>query len=226
VTPTAAAPASERLAIDVFSDVVCPWCLIGVRRLEQALAERPDVQAEVTFHPFLLDPNAPAGGADLREHLRKKYGGDPERMFSRVEAAAREAGIALDFSKIRRFAPTTPAHVLIEAAAASGRQHEMKRAMLSAYFLEGLDIADPEVLVGIAREHGLEEDQARAALADPAAAARVRATAAEASEQGVSGVPFFVFGGRLAFSGAQPLPVFLQVIDRARAESRAQAKLG
>src|SRR5688572_15685124 len=100
------------LSIEIVSDVVCPWCFLGHARLKTALAARPDLDPSIRFTPFLLDPSIPKDGRDLREHLGKKYGVDPERMFGRVEAAARESGIPLDFGKIRRFPSTLPAHVV------------------------------------------------------------------------------------------------------------------
>lgn len=215
-----AAPKIE-LSIDVFSDVVCPWCLIGTRRLDQALAQRPDVHATIEFHPFVLDPSTPPEGADLREHLRKKYGMNPESMFGRVESAARESGIPLDFSKVRRSVRTTSAHALLDAALPKGTQRALKAALLDAYFLDGIDVGNEDELVKIASKHGFSEDEARAAVRDESRLARVRAEAAAASRQGINGVPFFVFGGKLAFSGAQPVDTFLKVIDRAVKEAAA-----
>src|SRR5580658_347341 len=120
----------DMLSIDIVSDVICPWCFIGARRLDQALASLTEpITAEVSFHPFLLDPKTPPEGADLRERLRAKYGVDPERMFARVEAAARESGIPLDFSKVRRTPSTVAAHTLLDAAYPKGTQHALAGAL-------------------------------------------------------------------------------------------------
>src|SRR5690606_9229704 len=127
-------PGMRKLSIQVVSDVVCPWCLIGVRRLDLALEAFPDVEAEVRFLPFLLDPSTPEKGEDLRERLKRKYGLEPEAMFSRVEAAARESGLPLDFEKVTRSVATTRAHTLIRHALERGTQGALKRAILSAYF--------------------------------------------------------------------------------------------
>ncbi len=207
-----------KLSIDVVSDVVCPWCLIGIRRLEQALERMPEVDAELRFHPFLLDPSTPEDGEDLRARLERKFRVSAERMFERVEAAARESGIPLDFSKVTRSVNTVRAHTLIVRAAEKGTQRALKKALLEAYFLEGRDVGDVDVLVDIASAHGFDADEARALLRDDAELRRTRALAAEMSAQGIDGVPFFIVGERLAFSGAQPVDTFVKVIERALAD--------
>lgn len=205
------------LEIDIVSDVICPWCLIGTKRLDDALATRPGLDAKLAFRPFQLDPTTPASGVDLRESLRRKYG-DPEPMFRRVEAAARESGIALDFAKVHRSPNTLAAHVLIDRAAARGTQHDVVKALFAAHFLEGRDVGDPDVLASIGAAHGFSADEARALVTDDAERARVRSEAQELSQQGVSGVPFFIFAGKYAVSGAQPVAVFQQVLDRVTKE--------
>jgi predicted DsbA family dithiol-disulfide isomerase len=203
------------LSIDVVSDVVCPWCLIGSRRLEQALAELPDVKATVVFRPFLLDPTAAPEGGDLRERLRAKYGVDPEVMFGRVEAAAKDSGIPLDFAKVRRWASTVGAHTLLRHAIAKGTQPALARALFDAYFLEGRDIGDASVLASIAEAHGFGADEATALVTDAAELAATKAEAVAASRRGISGVPFVILDGRLAVSGAQPVATFKAAIERA-----------
>ncbi|UJR85486.1 DsbA family oxidoreductase [Sandaracinus amylolyticus] len=210
----------RELSIDVVSDVVCPWCLIGVRRLELALESFPDLRADVRFHPFLLDPTTPDEGVDLRERLRAKYGVAPERMFERVESAARESGIPLDFTKVTRSVATTRAHTLLRHAAPKGTQRALKKALLDAYFLEGRDVGSVDELVALASAHGFDPDEARALLRDDAELRRTRDEAAAVASQGISGVPFFVFGERLAFSGAQSVDTVKQVIARALDEQR------
>lgn len=207
--------APRAIEITVVSDVVCPWCLIGVTRLDQALAAMPDVKAEVRFHPFLLDPTTPEEGEDLRERLERKYKMQPSQMFARVEAAARESGIPLDFEKVRRSVSTVRAHTLIRLGEASGVSGALKRALLRAYFLEGRDVSSLEVLAEIGVAQGLEAAAIEAALLDPAQLAATKARALEASEQGVTGVPFFVFDEALAVSGAQSVEVLKQAIERA-----------
>ena len=210
------------LRIDVVSDIVCPWCYIGTRRLEQAIdsldgagsAEAP----LVAYHPFLLDPSIPAAGVDLREQLRRKYGGDPEAMFARVEAAARETGIPLDFAKVQRMVSTVGAHTLLRHAAARGTQRALADALFEAYFLDGRDIGQATVLAVLAERQGFSADEALRLIGDEKERRRTREDAEESERRGVEGVPFFMFGDRLALSGAQPLTVFRSTIERARNE--------
>ncbi len=206
------------LTIDVVSDVMCPWCFIGARRLDAALAGLPDVQATVRHVPFLLDPATPAGGADLRERLRTKYRADPERMFGRVEAEARASGIPLDFAKVRRSFPTLAAHTLLRHAEARGTQHALLDALYAAYFLEGRDVGDPAALAEIAARHGFTADEAARLAADPAELEATRREVESVAAQGVTGVPFFIFDDRLAASGAQPVEVLRGAIERCLAE--------
>lgn len=206
----------KQLDIDIVSDVICPWCFIGSRRLEQALAPPPEgIEVGVTYRPFLLDPSTPKEGADLRERLRAKYGADPEKMFASVEAAARSSGIPLDFSKVRRTPSTIAAHTLLRHAIDKGTQAALARALFEGYFLEGRDIGDADVLAGIAGAHGFEADEAIRLVRDEGELARTREEAGEAAASGVRGVPFFVLGGRLAVSGAQSVEVLRGAIGRA-----------
>lgn len=202
------------MKIDFVSDVICPWCFIGLARLEQALSERAS-DAEIVFHPFQLDPSTPPEGADLRERLRAKYGVDPERMFARVTAAAKESGIAIDFRKVRRTPNTLKAHALIGAAEDARSQHRLARALFEAYFQEGLDVGDEDVLTDAAEKAGMARGRAAAVLADPAALERAQNEARALSAQGIGGVPFVVFDGKVAVSGAQPPEVFTRAMSRA-----------
>lgn len=205
------------MKIDFVSDVICPWCYIGLARLDQALDLAGIDRAVVAFHPFQLDPTTPPEGADLRERLRTKYGADPEKMFERVVAAARESGIDLDFSKVRRTPNTLKAHVLIGAAAARGTQRDVARALFAAYFREGLDVGDDDVLVGVATRNGFGAEEAAAILGDAELRSATQALARSFAQQGIGGVPFIVFDERVAVSGAQPPAVFAEAIRRAKA---------
>lgn len=204
----------DKLAIQVVSDVVCPWCFIGHRRLQQAVAAL-DVDADITFLPFLLDPTTPPEGEDLRERLRRKYGGDPDQMFGRVEQAAASSGIALDFSKVRRSCSTVDAHTLLRHALAKGTQKALADALFTAYFQAGRDIGARAELREIAAPHGFTAEAVDALLDREEERTRTRAEAAELAAQGISGVPFFIFGGKLAVSGAQPPEVMRSAIEQA-----------
>lgn len=211
----------QKIQIDVYSDIVCPWCYIGQRRLEQALElVANEVEVEVVHRPFLLDPHVPPEGRDLREYLSAKYGGDPERMFAHVVRAARQSGLELDFTNIRRYPNTVGAHALLLAARdhLSREAHgQLLRDLFSAYFVRGEDLS-PEVTLGpLAAQHGLSVDVARAA-SDPAWHVRVREEVTAASALGISGVPFFVLAGRLAASGAHPPETLADAIRRSLEE--------
>nr|WP_145549594.1 DsbA family oxidoreductase [Variovorax boronicumulans] len=200
---------SSTLQIDIVSDVVCPWCYIGKRRLEAALASPeaaglPPVQ--ITWHPFQLNPDLPAEGIDRKAYLEEKFGG-PERaaaIYERVRAAGRTAGLALDIDGITRQPNTRLAHALIDFAQRSGADAtDVKERLLRAYFIENRFVGDAEVLAAIAAEAGLDAAAARAHLADPEALAVIDAADQQARQMGVSGVPFFIFNRKLAVSGAQ-----------------------
>lgn len=199
------------LDIEVVVDVVCPWCLIGEAHLARAVSESGR-EVAIRFAPFLLDPSIPDEGVDLRAHLAAKFGNDTGSMFSRVESVARAAGIPLDFSKIERFPSTVRAHALI--ALAEGRA-DVARAVFRAYFLESRDVSDVDVLVSIGTAHGLDADAVRTAITSRASLDAIRTRAATQPRRGIRGVPFFVFDGRLAVSGAQPVAVLIDAMKQA-----------
>ena len=205
------------MRIDVFSDVVCPWCFVGKRRLDAALATASLREAEVHWHAFQLNPDLPPGGVDRREYMRQKFGDDANiaRIHERVSEAGRSAGIDFHFDRITRSPNTFDAHRLLKLAETQHRQGAVKEALLSAYFLDGRDIGDHAVLVGIASQTGMDGDIG-AWLAGDGAADEVRADLAAAARYEITGVPFFIFGGRYALAGAQPPEVFAQVLAEAR----------
>ncbi|WP_127142531.1 DsbA family oxidoreductase [Pelagibacterium montanilacus] len=210
---------ARMLKLDLFTDVVCPWCLIGTARLDEAIAALPDdVEVAITHHPFLLDPETPPEGQNTRERLAAKYGGDIAAMQARVEEAARSAGVALDLSVQPMSYPTIDAHTLIRSAAPE-HQYGLAKAMAAAYFLEGRNIADRQVLADIAVDHGFASEAVQALLADENERATTRAMALASAQQGISGVPFFIFNGQFALSGAQPPDVFARAFRVALGEA-------
>jgi predicted DsbA family dithiol-disulfide isomerase len=207
------------LSIDVISDVVCPWCYIGKRRLEEALVlwreGHPGEEPEVRWHPFELNPDMPAGGMDRRIYLEDKFGG-PERareIYARVEAAGREVGIPFDFSRIRVQPNTSNAHRLIAWAGALGNQTSMVEALFQGYFLEARNFADEEILVEVAGAAGFDRSEASELLASDELREHVRTEERQAQRLGVSGVPFFIFNQKLAVSGAQPAEVLVEAME-------------
>jgi predicted DsbA family dithiol-disulfide isomerase len=212
------------LAIDVFADFVCPWCFIGTRRLEQAIAALDDAirpKISITHRPFFLIPSTPVDGVEVLTMLRERYGAfDPKRFFAPAEAAARDSGIPLVLRKQPRIYPTLSAHVLMRLADRRGTGRALAAALYSAYFLEAQNIGSQEVLVSLAAAHGIAEDEALQVLRDDDEIANTRRDAEQALTMGIHGVPYFVFGGRLAFSGAQPLDLFKRALSQAVSDAR------
>jgi len=200
--------------IDVFIDIVCPWCFIGAERLDSVLRAEP-AELTVNYHPFLLDPSTPPEGFNVQEHLRKKYGGDPLRMFATVEAAAKASGIALDLTRQPNSYPTIAAHTLVRHAGAKGTQRALVLSLFRGYFLGAKNIGDPSVLAALAAPHGFSVDEVVALVGDEAELAATRSDAQEAAMGGVRGVPLFIFDGRRALSGAQPEEVLRSAIHAA-----------
>lgn len=197
------------LKIDVFTDFVCPWCIVGSARLDKAIAALPDdIQVVVDNHPFYLDPNTPADGVVVADMLRQRYGKDPAEMWQRVESEARSAGVALELSKQPRMYPTKKAHTITRLAKPLGVQHDLANAIANAYFLEHRQINDDNVLADIAVEFGFDRGDALDAMNDENELAITEQLATNAAAQGIRGVPFFVFGEKYALSGAQPQEVF------------------
>lgn len=213
------------LRIDVFSDIVCPWCYIGTARLDHVIASLDLPTPPVVIrHPFLLQPDTPTEGKDVHADLRRKYGTDPRVLFARVEAAARESGLALDLAKQPMTYPTVRAHTLLRHAATRGTQRALEKALFEAYFHDARNISDPDVLAAVAAPHGFDPTEVTRLLQDEAEIAATFAEIGEASALGITGVPFFVFNGRLAVAGAQRETVLRQAVDQAIAQGPADTE--
>ncbi|HVY52121.1 MAG TPA: DsbA family oxidoreductase [Devosia sp.] len=213
---TPSLPMSRVLKVDLFTDVVCPWCLIGSVRLDKAIAALPpDVTVDVENHPFYLDPTTPPEGYDVGEMLRARYGRDPKLIWARAEGEAKKSGIDLDLSRQPRTFPTQKAHTLVRLARPKGTQHALANAIAAAYFLDHLQVNDEDVLAEIASRHGFTRAEALAGINDPRELELSHGLALAAARQGIQGVPFFVFDQRFAMSGAQPQEVFALAFDKA-----------
>jgi len=208
------------LPIDVVSDVVCPWCFIGKRRLEQALKLVPDVPVEVRFRPYFLNDWIPREGISREQYLTTKFGSVDryKGIAQRVAAAAVADGLTYAMDRISRQPNTLDCHRLIRWAGEIGRAPEMKQRLMDLYFTEGGDLTDREVLVRAAADCGLDVDATRAALAGDKDVGEVEREAVAAKEAGIEGVPCFIFGGVFAVSGAQSPEYLAQAIERAVAE--------
>ncbi|HEX6795659.1 MAG TPA: DsbA family oxidoreductase [Casimicrobiaceae bacterium] len=211
-----------RLAVDVVSDVVCPWCFIGKRKLDIALAElrsaEPSLDVAVRWHPFELNPDLPAQGIRREEYLERKWGSvaRANENYVRVRDAGERVGIAFRLDRIGVQPNTHDAHRLIAWAQAQGDANALVERLFGAYFLEGRFVGERGELARLAAETGLPEDAARAMLDSDALRDVVASESREALDVGVRGVPFFIFNGRLAVSGAQDPATLLSAIDAAR----------
>jgi predicted DsbA family dithiol-disulfide isomerase len=210
----------DAFPIIVVSDVVCPWCFIGKRRLEKALALKPQLHAEVHFHPYFLNDWIPREGLSRNEYLTRKFG-SPERyhgIAQRVVAAAAQEGLTYNAAGIARQPNTLDCHRLIRWAGEIGRAPEMKQHLMNLYFTEGADLTDRDVLVSAAAECGLDANEVRARLASDQDVDVVTQAAEAAKQAGIDGVPTFILGGVLAVSGAQDPAYLAEAIERAAKE--------
>ena len=208
------------LPIDMISDVVCPWCFIGKRRLEKAIALKPAIPVELHFRPYFLNPWIPREGISREEYLTTKFG-SPERyrdIAQRVAEAAAAEGLTYEIDGIKRQPNTLDCHRLILWAGQAGHAARMKQRLMDLYFTEGGDLTDPEMLVGAAADSGLDADLVRQRLATDEDVARVEREANSAKEAGIDGVPCFILGGLLAVQGAQAPDYLAQTIERAANE--------
>jgi len=219
---TAAAPVSLR--IDFVSDVVCPWCAIGLKSLEQALQRlQGEVEAEIHFQPFELDPNTPADGVDVADNLKRKYGmGDAQlaQNQERIRARGAELGFTFDFNARSRSWNTFDAHRLLHWAEGEGGQRELKHALLRANFSDGRNVSDRDTLVAIAAGAGLDAQRARAVLDSGEFADEVRATEQFFQQLGISGVPAVIIERKHLISGGQPPEVFERALREIAATQR------
>ena len=191
--------------VDFFSDIVCPWCLIGKRRLEQAAAAHGGVSIDLRWRSFLLNPMMRREGMDRKDYLQAKFGDAAESLYGRIAAAGLEAGVEFRFDAISRTPDSRPAHSLILAA--GDRAGPVIDELFEAYFIKGRDIGDDGVLKDVAARHSLPFP------AGDGHFGRIEGDLEEAARLGVHGVPFFVFNGEMAFSGAQPIESFLPIFD-------------
>ena len=218
---SAAAPI---LDVDVISDVMCPWCYIGKRRLERALGQRAGVSVDVRWRPFQLDPTIPREGMDRAEYLNRKFG--PERakeVYARIEEAGAEEGIPFAFDKIEKSPNTIDAHRVIRWAAAGGDQQAVVEHLFAGYFVEGRDLTDPDYLVEMAAQAGLDHDIVTHLLAGDTDRDKVTEEIQLAQRMGVQGVPCFIFAGKFVLTGAQDPENLVQAIDRAEQDLKSQA---
>ena len=207
--------------IDVYADIVCPWCYIGEKRLEKALAMRPELIVTRRWRPFQLRPEMPTGGIPWPEFAREKFGGEhnARAAFGQVTALGADEGIHFDFGRVASAPNTVDAHRVILHAADYGLQWEMADFLFHAYFAEGANLNDTLDLSSAAGRAGLDAEEVRSFLSGSGLRDVVWQSQEEAGRIGVGGVPFYVFDGRHGLSGAQPMEVFLRTLDAAVART-------
>ncbi|MBV9772918.1 MAG: DsbA family oxidoreductase [Gemmatimonadetes bacterium] len=214
------------MKVEIYSDVACPWCYIGKRRFERALAAFGAAEpVEVVYRPYQLDPGAPTTPVPVLESLKKKFGPQAAGMTGRVVETARAEGITMDFDRALS-SNTLDAHRLLglaEREYGPEVQHALAERLFEAHFAGGADVADREVLAGLAAGAGMDPERARAYLASREGIDEVRAQIAEARELGVTAVPTFVFEERYAVQGAQPVSAFLQALETVARETGSAA---
>lgn len=217
----------EPLVIDVVSDVVCPWCLIGKSRIEKAVALRPDIKTELRWNPYFLNDWIPRDGISREEYLTRKFGSVEryKEIAQRISQAAADEGLSYQLDKISRQPNTIDCHRLILWSANTGDPARMKQRLMEMYFAEGADLTDREVLVRAAVDCGMDGDLTRRLLDSNADVGRVTQAAEQAKDAGIQGVPFFIFGGLLAVSGAQSPEYLADAIGRAAEEQQKRAKV-
>ncbi|MBV9044367.1 MAG: DsbA family oxidoreductase [Alphaproteobacteria bacterium] len=207
------------MQIDVVSDTVCPWCFIGKRRLDRALAMRPDVPVRVFWRPYRLDPTIPREGVDRRAYLRAKFGDGPRNsaMADALRQEGASEGITFAFDKIAKTPNTLDSHRLIRWAgsAGDGVQNEIVERVFQAYFLDGRDIGDTGVLTDVAKDGGMDAELVGDLLGKDADLALVEREAGMANQMGISGVPTFIFNSRFMISGAREAEILVKIIDKA-----------
>jgi len=213
------------MRIDVVSDVICPWCYIGKRRLASALQQRPEAAVEILWHPFQLNPDMPPEGMARERYIAAKFGGGQHasRIYQNVTDVGATVGIPFHFERIRVTPNTRDAHRLIRHASDAGDADPVVEALFNAYFIEGRDIGDRSTLAEIAEEAGFDGEASARFLASPEGAEEVLAADMSARRIGISAVPCFIFERKYVVSGAQEPEFFLPLFDLLKTEQAASA---
>ena len=201
-----------KIRIDVVSDVVCPWCYIGKRRLEKALSQLPEnYEVDLTFLPFELNPDTPKTGVDHKQYLADKFGSTERyhQLTDHVTSVAASEGLKFNYEKQSVMPNTLDSHRLIQYAKKFGKQAEIKEALMKAYFIDGIDLSKTENLVAIAQKNGID---AQSFLSSDEWTLEVKEMEQINHQRGISGVPFYIINNKYGVSGAQPSDTFLEII--------------
>ncbi len=215
------APPKARLAVEIVYDLICPWCYLGVRRLLRTFRRRPDLLFDLTWRPFLLNPDMPRTGMARPDYVVRKFGGEEraKRLYASITELGRREGIGFAFERIRRTPSSIDAHRLVRFASHHGRADALVEALFAVHFTEGYDIGDHAVLTAVAAACGLDAAASRAFLVSNEETEAVHADNLRAHRLGINGVPCFVIGGRHAIAGAQEPEVIERLLDVAAVEA-------
>ncbi|WP_415403515.1 DsbA family oxidoreductase [Tateyamaria sp. SN3-11] len=211
------------IEIDIVSDVMCPWCIVGFRQLEQALGVT-GMGARIRWHPFELNPAMPPDGQNLSEHIAEKYGSTPEQSAqnrAHLVTLGKSLGIDFVFSENSRIVNSFAAHQLLDFALAQGLQHPLKLALFKAHFTDQRDVSDHDVLLDVAESVGLNRAEAAQVLSSGALTDSVREKQAFWTSRGISGVPSMVFAGKYLITGAQSVENYAQILQQVAKEEAA-----
>lgn len=214
-----------KIKVDIVSDVVCPWCYIGKRRIEKAIdALRDRYEFELQYHPFELNPQLPLTGVDQKEHLSKKFGGTERyrQITDHVTRVASDEGLHFDFEKQKVTPNTRPAHSIIQLALQEGKQPVVKEAFMKAYFVDGVDLSKKENLLQIAVHAGLTQSTVEKLLSTDEGLASVAKVEHELQKLGITGVPFYIVNNKYGISGAQPTESFIKAFENIASEVKLE----
>ena len=223
MTTTATDDMASTIRVDIASDVVCPWCIIGYKQLERAL-EETGLRAEIHWHPFELNPQMPEEGEDLQQHLAAKYGSTPEdsrKARTRLTAMGAELGFTFDYAEGMNLPNTFRAHQLLHWAATQGREHDLQMALFAAFFTNRENVNDAEVLADTAAKSGLDREEALAILRDARFAEAVRLAEQSWTTKGIQGVPAMIFNQKYLVTGAQGTENFVSILRQLTQEVAA-----
>ncbi len=207
------------MELDIVIDVVCPWCFVGKRQLDKALAQRPGIVSKVRYRPYQLSAETPAEGVDRAEHYARKFGDSPQYKAAREHLLqlGKELGINFDFESECRIANTLDAHRLIRWAMTPGVQEEVAEGLMKAYFEDCAFLGDHSLLVEVARDAGMDGELVQELLSSDKDKDLIAGEVRQAHQMGIQGVPMFIFNGNAGVSGAQDASVLVQVIDKLQA---------
>ena len=217
----------NKIRIDVVSDVVCPWCYIGKRRLEKGIeGTQYSDNVQVIYHPFQLDPSVPAEGIDFREYMKNRFGQDFISKFQQVEDAGRYEGLDFDFEKLPKAINTLTLHRILTMAGQDGIQLEVKEALMKAYFIDTQDLTQENILIELMHIQGWSAEKTKEIIHSNVAMDAVKEDMNYYRQLGITGVPYFIFNQKYAVSGAQPAEVFAEIIEKVAKEMNIEPVMG